>query len=62
MGFMIGSLNKVWPWKETIIKSKEKIIQYNILPSDFAGESYILSASLLFFLVLKKTGSFDPSK
>jgi len=50
IGFMIGSLNKVWPWKETMIKSKEKIIQYNILPSDFAGESYLLSASLLFLL------------
>ena len=64
IGFMVGSLNKVWPWKETIIKSKEKIVQYNILPSDFSGESYILSASLLFlfgFFVIIIFDKFSPN-
>lgn len=39
-GFMIGSLNKVWPWKEVLLKvtinGKEKILQEsNLLPSKF---------------------------
>ncbi|MFC2176328.1 DUF368 domain-containing protein, partial [Bacteroidota bacterium] len=40
-GFMVGSLNKVWPWKETTefrINSHEEevpFLQSNVLPSDF---------------------------
>lgn len=39
-GFMIGSLNKVWPWKEVLqkvtINGKEKILlEGNLLPSKF---------------------------
>ena len=44
-GFMIGSLNKVWPWKETLEtytkhagEENEKIVplvQQNVLPSNF---------------------------
>jgi putative membrane protein len=39
-GFMIGSLNKVWPWKEVLLKvtinGKEKILQEgNLLPAKF---------------------------
>lgn len=64
-GFMIGSLNKVWPWKETLqwrINSKgEKVpfIQENILPGEYEQiynePSYLMGAVLLFvagFLII----------
>ncbi len=40
-GFMIGSLNKVWPWKEVLLKvtvnGKEKILQEgNLLPAKYS--------------------------
>jgi putative membrane protein len=45
-GFMIGSLNKVWPWKQTLVtytkhsgEENEKIVplvQQNVLPGNFA--------------------------
>lgn len=51
-GFLIGSLNKIWPWKKTIevfIKHKgeenEKVIpliQENVLPQNFDGNSQLL--------------------
>lgn len=39
-GFMIGSLNKVWPWKEVLLKAtingKEKVLQEgNLLPDKY---------------------------
>ena len=47
-GFMLGSLNKVWPWKETIstrINSHGEVvpfIQKNVLPGNFEGDAHIL--------------------
>lgn len=40
-GFMIGSLNKVWPWKKpdtvVVVDGKEKIInEINLMPADYA--------------------------
>ena len=52
-GFLIGSLNKIWPWKETIktrINSHGEIapfIQNNVLPSNFEGDSNIIEVILL---------------
>ena len=52
-GFLIGSLNKIWPWKETIqtrINSHGEIvpfIQSNVLPSNFKGDSNIIEVILL---------------
>lgn len=56
-GFMIGSLNKVWPWKETIstrVNSHGEIvplIQDNISPFNYTnvvgGESYLVYSALL---------------
>ncbi len=43
-GFMIGSLNKIWPWKETIstrLNSKGElvpVIQKNLWPTEFMGK------------------------
>ena len=54
-GFMIGSLNKIWPWKETIstrLNSKGEIvplIQNNIWPTEYMekiGEPLVLQALL----------------
>jgi putative membrane protein len=55
-GFMLGSLNKVWPWKitlETIIDRHGKIIplvQENVLPATF--EANTQQSAYLFYSVL----------
>lgn len=65
-GFMIGSLNKVWPWKDTIETYIDRhgevkpLYQVNILPTEYleksGGEPYFLEAlvfaALGFLLVL----------
>ena len=51
IGLMLGSLRKIWPWKETlesIIGSHGKtvpIVQVNIVPAQWSGE--VLSALCL---------------
>lgn len=61
VGFMIGSLNKVWPWKkvlETRTNSHGEIVPFiekSILPQDFTGNAQIINAiilSLLGFFVI----------
>jgi len=53
IGFMMGSLNKVWPWKqvlETRINSHGEIVPYidrSILPQNFEGEPQITIAIIL---------------
>lgn len=53
IGFMIGSLNKIWPWKkvlETRINSHGETVPFlekSILPQHFEGEPQILTAILL---------------
>ncbi len=55
-GFLIGSLNKIWPWKEVVEKKvftradgevKEIFIRNNVLPQHFDGDPQLLSAILL---------------
>lgn len=52
-GFIIGSLNKIWPWKETIswrVNSHGKRVplnQVSISPSDFDGDPKIVWALVL---------------
>lgn len=52
-GFIIGSLNKVWPWKEVLDKEidahgKEIILlEKSILPSHFNGDPQLLQSILL---------------
>jgi len=54
-GFMIGSLNKVWPWKEVLktrINSHGEVVPFlekSILPSDFIGDSKLFLAIILMF-------------
>lgn len=52
-GFIIGSLNKIWPWKETLttrINSKGltvPVLQKSVLPANYSGESELLLAVIL---------------
>lgn len=53
VGFMIGSLNKVWPWKEVLetrINSHGETVPFiekSILPHDFNGDAQLIIAILL---------------
>ena len=55
-GFMLGSLNKVWPWKETIETFTDNhgvvkpLVESNILPNQYAVEAVVLMI-VGFFLV-----------
>ena len=52
-GFILGSLNKIWPWKETLrtrINSKGfevPVLQNSILPSNYSGDSQVVIAIIL---------------
>jgi putative membrane protein len=53
IGFMIGSLNKVWPWKEVLetrINSHGETVPFlemSILPQNFIGDAQVISALIL---------------
>lgn len=54
-GFIIGSLNKMWPWKKTletkIINGEAHITaEKSILPSQFEGDPQILAAIISFLI------------
>ncbi|MCB0510150.1 MAG: DUF368 domain-containing protein [Bacteroidetes bacterium] len=55
-GFLIGSLNKVWPWKEVLVSrinshGEEVAVQTkSILPAHFDGENYLFLALIMMFL------------
>lgn len=70
-GFITGSLNKIWPWKEVMesIQIEEKIIvlkDQSVLPWNFEGESHLLFALLLMFagflliIILEKLAEQKP--
>lgn len=52
-GFILGSLNKIWPWKETLttrVNSKGitvPVLQNSILPSSYDGDAQLLVAIAL---------------
>ena len=56
VGFMVGSLNKVWPWKEVLetrINSHGEVVPYidkSILPQNFDGDPKIVMAIVLAIL------------
>ncbi|MEE3078765.1 MAG: DUF368 domain-containing protein [Bdellovibrionota bacterium] len=65
-GILIGSMKKVWPWKEVleskIVRGKTKVIrEMNIMPTEFNNEVMIAIALMLigfiFVLVLEKKSS-----
>lgn len=49
-GFMLGSLNKVWPWKEKMMMADGFEMERNILPNAYLAEAIVL-AIIGFFLV-----------
>jgi putative membrane protein len=55
-GFMIGSLNKVWPWKNTVETFVDRhgelrpLIEKNVLPAAYDGEPFLAQA-LLFAVI-----------
>jgi putative membrane protein len=67
-GFMIGSLNKVWPWKEVLsyrVNShgeKVPFIEENVLPGEYGGDPQVLLAvgcmllGLALIVVLERFG------
>lgn len=68
-GFIFGSLNKVWPWKETITWHtnskglKTPVLQESVSPLSFHGENQLLFAIILMIIgfltifILEKIGS-----
>lgn len=54
-GFLLGSLNKIWPWKTNVgtnplvihSDGREEWVQQNVLPGQFAGDPQIGLAVLL---------------
>ncbi|WP_221627039.1 DUF368 domain-containing protein [Pontibacter sp. Tf4] len=56
-GFMLGSLNKVWPWKQTLETYTDRhgevkpLVEKNVLPTDYleltGNEPYLLYGTLL---------------
>jgi len=70
-GFMVGSLSKVWPWKETKntrVNSHGEVvpfIQDNVLPGNFSGDSLFMYAALLActgFLLIFVLEKFAPKE
>jgi len=63
-GFIIGSLNKIWPWKETLstrVDSKGieiPVLQQSVLPEKFT-ELYQLDAQIGFAVLLMSIGFFS---
>ena len=54
-GFMLGSLNKIWPWKRVletaVIDGKTVVIrEVNISPFEMTGDNQLVTAILLAFL------------
>lgn len=55
-GFMLGSLNKVWPWKEiseTVSDNHTVVVESNILPNELIGEAVglmIFGFAIVYFL------------
>lgn len=59
-GFIIGALNKIWPWKEVLetLQIEDKIItlkERSVLPSNYTGENqlfYAISLATVGFLLI----------
>lgn len=53
MGIMIGSINKIWPWKETVTTYTDRhgevkpLLEKSILPGSYEGDPQIMMAVVL---------------
>lgn len=64
-GFMLGSLNKVWPWKEqitTVVDGHDLMIENNILPNQYIVEAVILMLVGFFMVYFLEKLSMKVSK
>lgn len=71
-GFIIGSLNKIWPWKEVLeaemINGKLKILkEKSVLPLSYDGEpqlawALLLAASGFLFIILLERLALEKNK
>lgn len=68
-GLMLGSIRKLWPWKEVLeskmIRGKTHVIsENNVLPQQFDGTFFLACALIVigFLLVLFMEGMAKPSK
>jgi putative membrane protein len=66
-GIMVGSLNKVWPWKQTMTSRMNShgewvpLVQQNLLPADFLARTgqdpqLVISVGLMLFAMLMVLG------
>ena len=71
-GFMIGSLNKIWPWKQ-VLKTRVNseglevtVLDKSILPTNYSGDSQIIlvlvlaTFGFLLILILERIGNKKP--
>ena len=70
-GILIGSMKKVWPWKEVletkIVRGKVRVLrEANVLPADFSTEVALAIALVIagfaFVLFLEKNSSGRKSE
>lgn len=64
-GFMLGSLNKVWPWKEqitTVVDGHDLMIENNILPNQYIVEAVVLMLMGFFMVYFLEKLSMKVSK
>lgn len=64
-GFMLGSLNKVWPWKSVVtetIDGHEFVIESNILPNQYVVEAVVLMLVGFFMVYFLEKLSMKVSK
>ena len=64
-GFMLGSLNKVWPWKEqitTVVDGHDLMIENNILPNQYIVEAVVLMSVGFFTVYFLEKLSMKVSK
>lgn len=64
-GFMLGSLNKVWPWKEqitTVVDGHDLTIENNILPNQYIVEAVVLMLVGFFMVYFLEKLSMKVSK
>ena len=72
-GFIVGSLNKIWPWKETITwrtnshGEQVPLNQISVLPNNFDGDPKLMWAVVIsivgfsVILLLERIANKKPS-
>ncbi len=70
-GFMVGSLNKIWPWRNVLTtrtNSRGEVVPFlekSVLPANFDGEPYVTGAIIMMvtgFLIVFVFDYFDNKK